>query len=144
MLFGEIDPDCVEYVQAFIDWFDNNVEEVILMEKRLFCDHWMIQGTPDLVCKIKWHGYSFGYCLVDIKTSLNYSKTWDLQTAAYRYLCIENNIPIEERIIVHLHKDGTFDVIEYKDYEKNTPENDQYLEHLNVFGACLKAHRYFS
>ena len=140
MLFGEIDQDCIEYVQAFVNWFDEYCEKVIFTERRFFCHEWKIQGQPDLVCNVKGHPYAYGHCLVDIKTSLNYSKTWDLQTAAYKYLCTRNNIDIEERMIVHLHKDGSFDTIEYKDYD----DKMNFIRHLDTYDACLKAHRFFS
>lgn len=139
MLFEEIDENCLPYVQAFIKWFDEHVESVAFTEKRLFCDEYMIQGQPDLVCRIKTQQYQYGYVLVDIKTSSKYSKTWDLQTAAYKSLCERNNFDIQERMIVHLHKDATFDVIEYKDHELE----GKYLEQLSIYRACLKAYRYF-
>lgn len=140
MLFGQVDEDCIEYVQAFVNWYDAEVREVLFTEERLYCNDLLIQGMPDMVCKLKTRPPGFKPVLIDIKTSLKYSKTWDLQTAAYKYLCLKNGYEIGDRIVVHLHKDANFDTIEYKDTHQDT----LYDEHLITYQACLKAYRYFS
>jgi hypothetical protein len=93
-----------------------------------------------MVCILKNRSLQADFTLIDIKTSLKFSKTWDLQTAAYRYLCETNGVGIRDRMIVHLHKDATFDIIEYKDSEKPY----QYSDHLNLYKACLDLYRHFS
>lgn len=132
ILFGNIDDDCFEYVQAFVEWFDVNVDKVIFTEKRLFSDELMIQGQPDLVAILK---NKLEPDLIDIKTSLNFSKTWQLQTSAYSHLCRCNDISTENRIVVQLKKDGTFKIHEFS---SDTNESD-----LTLYCAILKAHRFF-
>jgi hypothetical protein len=133
MLFEEIDFDCIEYVQAYINWFDENVEEVISTEQRLYCDNVFLQGQIDMIAKIKDMP---GNTLVDIKSSLKYSKTWPLQTAAYQYLCSQNDIEITDRLIIQVKKDSTFEpyIFQFEDYH----------EQKDMFMGMLRAHFYFS
>lgn len=133
MLFGDIDLDCFEYVQAFIQWFDENVTEVISQELRMYCDTLLIQGQCDMIAKVK--GYR-GNTLVDLKTSLNYSKTWNLQTAAYKYLCTVNERATNDRLVVQVKKDGTFETYCF--------DAESYSEERETYRAVLKAHRFFS
>jgi hypothetical protein len=141
MLFGEIDQDCIEYVQAYINWHDSNADFVVSTETRLFCEDLLIQGKPDLICSMKdKEKFGSGYWLVDLKTSLEYSKSWPLQTAAYAYLCKINNIPLEGRLIVQVSKEGTYK--EYLFHDIETPE--QYRADLEMYKGILSAHRYFS
>lgn len=135
MLFGEVDEDCILYVQAYINWFDENVEEVFSTEERLFSDELKIQGQIDLIAKVK--GYE-GTSVIDIKSSLNLSKTYNLQTAAYRHLCEVNGTGISHRLIVQVKKDGTFEVVPYD------VTGFEYEEELDIYKGILAAHRYFS
>jgi hypothetical protein len=132
MLFGDIDNDCVDYVQAYIDWFDENVEEVLLTEKRMKCDTLLIQGQVDMVAKIK--GLS-GITLIDIKSSLLPSKTWELQTAAYQWLTQINAFDVENRLIVQVKRNGSFELFMYP--------NQNYRKDLSLFKNALELHRYF-
>lgn len=133
MLFGEIDADCIEYVQAFIDWFDENCTEVINQEQRLYSDELMIQGQIDMIGRVK--GLE-GTCLIDIKSSLKLSKTFNLQTAAYKHLCEINGTRISHRLIVQVKKDGTHEVVEF--------DENEYETELSIYSDILNAHRYFS
>jgi hypothetical protein len=132
MLFGDIDEDCLPYLDAFIDWFDENVEEVYCTEERLFCDKLKIQGQIDLIARVK--GFE-GTSLIDIKTSLTLSRSYNLQTAAYQHLCESNRKGISHRLIIQLTKNSTFNVIEF--------DNDDYEEELNIYCGILAAYRYF-
>lgn len=139
-LFEEVDEDCLEYVQAFIDWFDDNVQEVIFTEQRLYSDDFMIQGCIDMICVLN-KDYLLGKpCVIDIKTSYKPSKTWALQTAAYKHLCLHNNTQVADRVIVHLKKDGSYDQILSKDNENFS----NYTNDLEVYLSALHAHRYFN
>lgn len=135
MLFAsEVDNDCFEYVQAFVNFFDDHVIEVIETEKRLFCDELKIQGQIDLIAKVE--GYD-DPCIIDIKTSLNLHKTHHLQLAAYRYLCSENKIKVSNRLILQLKKDGSY-VLKDLDISLTT-----YFVDINIYTAILTSHRYF-
>ena len=133
MLFGEIDSDCVEYVQAFINWFDENVEEVYHTEKRLGCDKFFIQGQIDMIAKIK--GLT-GSTVVDIKTSSIPAKTWELQTSAYHWLAQSTTQDVNDRVIIHVKKDGTFDQILF-------PKENQKKD-FSLFKKALELYRHFS
>lgn len=135
MLFGEVDEDCIPYVQAYINWFDENVEEVVSTEERLFSDELKIQGQIDLIARVK--GYE-GTSVVDIKSSLKVNKTYNLQTAAYRHLCEVNGTGISHRLIVQVKKDGTFEVVPYD------VKGFEYEEELTLYKGILEAHLYFS
>lgn len=137
MLFEEIDADCKPYVEGFIKWFDYHVQKVISTEDRFYCDKLKIQGSPDLICMLNT-AHKETYSLIDIKTSAKYSKSWELQTAAYRHLCLENQIPVSERVIVHLKNDGEYKMISLDD------DKDAYLDHLNLYCGALEIHRFFS
>lgn len=133
MLFEEIDEDCSQYVNAFKIWFDENVIEVISLEKRLYCHDIKLQGQSDMIARVKDMS---DITLIDIKTSLNYSKSWNLQTAAYQYLCSVNDIDITDRLVLQLKKDATF-----KTYLFSASE---YEFDRGIYFSILKAHRYFS
>lgn len=131
MLFGEIDEDCKPYVEAFKKWFDENVEEVIETENRYYCDFYEITGQVDLIIRLKDQQLP---CLVDIKTSSKSSKTWDLQTAAYKYLVKESLVYASERYVLHVKKDETFELISYSEYDKK----------IRIFLSALEVHRFFN
>lgn len=133
MLFGEVDDDCLGYVDAFIDWFDANVEEVIKTEERLYCDTLMLQGQIDLLARVKGHE---GIVCLDIKTTLAKSKSWNLQTAAYRWLCQVNGIEIVDRLVLQLKKENAFKVHVFPD--------ETFLDEMNIFRGILVGHRYLS
>jgi len=133
MLFETVDLDCVEYVQAFIDFFDENVEKVIHAEKRFFCDESLFQGQVDLICYLK--NYQ-GASLIDIKSSLKYSKTWNLQTAAYKHLAVTNNFEVDNRLVLQVKKDSKFQIYEFQE--------ENYKDEIDLYMQILKAHRYFS
>lgn len=78
-----IDHDCAGYVKCFIEWFDKNVEHILLCEDRLNCDELQLTGQIDLVVVLKGEDFS---TVLDIKTPASESSTWKLQTAAYKYL----------------------------------------------------------
>lgn len=133
MLFEEIDEDCLPYVNAFKKWFDENVIEVISLETRLYCDDIKLQGQSDMIARIK---DIEGITLIDIKTSLKYSKSWNLQTAAYQYLCSVNNIAITDRLVLQLKKDSNS--------ESHIFPSQNYEFERDIYLSILKAHRYFS
>lgn len=144
-LFEDPDQDCIEYVQAFISWFDENVEEVVFHEKRLFCDEQELQGCADILCIMKDDKYKRVPCLVDIKTSSKPSKTWALQTAAYKYLCEKNGYNVSNRLVVNVKNDSSFSVIDF-DFSEDVQNDTDYLykRDLDVYLSVLKAHRFFN
>jgi len=83
---GILDDDVHGYVKSFRRWFDDMVQDVILVEQRLAHPGYYYHGEPDLIVKLK-----DGYCaLIDIKTPVMSSKSWHLQVAGYRELARAN------------------------------------------------------
>lgn len=138
MLFEEVDADCKPYVEAFIKWFDYHVEKVISTEDRFYCDNLKIQGSPDLICKLNSDPEGV-LSVIDIKTSSKYSKSWELQTAAYRYLCIQNNVSVSKRVIVHLKNDSDYKMISLDEDEHGV----NYSNSIHLYCCALSLHRFF-
>lgn len=90
------DDDSGPYCEKFKMWFDENVEQVILVEKRLYSAKFQYQGKPDIYCRIK----NLGLTIVDYKNPVQVSKTWAAQVAAYFNLVAEysqeNTVPVPE------------------------------------------------
>lgn len=149
-LWCVVDDDCINYVDAFKKWFDDNVREVIFTERRFYNDEYMITGQIDILAVLKDGDRSV---IIDIKTTSSIGLSWSLQTAAYLFLlqgisfkssgltereCIKkvsNLYPIERRVAVNLPKTGSkVKVIEYTNYE-----ND-----LRLYLNCLELYRYLN
>src|SRR3972149_2373967 len=75
------------YCDSFLWWFDNCVEEVILVEERLEDTIMGFFGHPDLILKIKGNRYP---SVFDLKTPATKSKLWRAQIAAYTHLALKN------------------------------------------------------
>ena len=132
MLFETVDEDCFEYVQAFIDWFDENVEEVVHTETRLYCDTFSFQGQFDLIAKLKNRP---GNTLIDTKTCLKTSRVWPIQLSAYQYLCSNNGICISDRMVLQLTKD--------RKYNEYVFHAETYKKDRETFFSILAIHDYF-
>lgn len=86
----EIPETCVGFFHSFTEWFDEFVEEVVMVEQTLVHPTLHYQGTPDAIARIKG---DTGLTLLDWKTPLALSKSWRLQLAAYRELAWVNGFP---------------------------------------------------
>lgn len=132
LLIEPIDADCKPYFDSFVQWFDFIVAEVIQAEQRLFCDKLKISGQIDLLLKLKGGDDIY---LVDIKTPQQLSKTWALQSAAYKYLVEANSdMKINYRGCLMLDKNGG--APKMIGYENHQRDND-------LFMSALALHRYF-
>ena len=98
----EPEEDAKPYVESFIKWFDRMVQEVLYIEKRLYCDEYMLTGQIDLIVKMAepepW--------IIDIKTPQQESKTWRLQTAGYLHLANKMEPNTYNRACLQLDKNG--------------------------------------
>lgn len=120
----------VPYIESFKQWFDKMVDNVELVEKRLYNDELMLTGAIDLVCTIRG---SDTPVVVDIKTPQAKSRSWNLQLAAYRYLYGENEDP--RRIALQLQKTGKIaKIVEYRDHERD----------WKLYLSALQLYRYFN
>lgn len=131
-----VDDDCKNYFEAYQRWFDSHVEHVLLVEKRIYNDDYRITGQIDLIAKIKGDD---DYSIIDIKTPATSSKTWALQTAAYKMMAKEHlkdksDIWIDRRACLMLPKTGKDAFfLEYDD-----------IEDEDLFLHALKLYRFFN
>ena len=120
------------YYQSFTTWFDQYVEKVYLVEKRLFNHTYKYKGKPDFVLKIKGDKLP---SVVDIKTPIAVGKTWKGQVSAYKSLVEENeNIKIGRCVSLRLKADGNPPIA--NDYQYSVSD---YAAFLNA----LMAYNYF-
>lgn len=100
--FG-IDEETEQYVESFKKWWEKG-HEVIVMEKRFWCDELRITGQVDLI--LKTPGIDEGLAIVDLKTSSKPSPTWQAQGSAYAYLAKKAGYDIRKIYFIHLLKTG--------------------------------------
>lgn len=121
------------YYQSFTGWFDEYVEEVYLVEKRLFCHTYKFKGKPDFVLKIKGDKLP---SVVDIKTPIAVGKSWCGQLSSYKYLVEKNeNIKIGRCVSLRLKSDGSPPIA--NDYMYSDSD-------FAAFLAALTAYNYFT
>jgi hypothetical protein len=118
LLIEKVDGECKPYVDSFIQWFDSMVKEVWVSEMRLSCSKYFISGKLDLIVTLKGDTTE---TLVDLKTPQQASQSWQLQTAAYRYLIrVSQGIDITRRVCLILDKEGKLPrLVEYTDHERD-------------------------
>lgn len=97
--FG-VDDETRPYVESFKQWWAKG-HEVIMMEKRFWCDELKVTGQVDLIIKTEE-----GLVIVDLKTSSQPSKTWPAQGSAYAYLAKKAGHDIRKIHFLHLLKSG--------------------------------------
>jgi hypothetical protein len=122
--FVIVPPDCEVYVNNFRRWYDSNVEEVLMCEERLYESAFLFDGKPDFVVKLK-EGI---IALVDLKTPLLKSKSWRLQLAAYKHLCINAGYKIDRAGSLQLAGPSAKMIW----YEENSRDFTVFLSALNV------------
>lgn len=100
---GEIDVDdkTRPYVESFNKWWIKG-HEVLMMEKRFWCDELEITGQVDLIIRLP----DGVLAIVDLKTSSKPSHTWPAQGAAYAYLAKKEGHDIQKIYFLHLLKSG--------------------------------------
>lgn len=132
----QIAPDIEGYIQSFNQWFDEYVEEVVLVEKELIDPNLGFIGHPDLVVKMRGDR---DLTLIDLKTPKVIGKTWSTQLAAYWHLLsiflLEHKFKIKRCGSLRLKQDGGFPIL------------DEYTKSLHAdfaaFLSALNAWRYF-
>lgn len=126
----DVDEDCKNYFECYQRWFDAMVQKVlhveipVASEKYRFCTHGI-----DLIAFLKGDDYP---SIIDLKTPLSPSLTWQLQTAAYQILAEKTlEIPIKRRICLMLPKfKDDVKVIEYPD---DAGDRDKFLKALELY-----------
>jgi hypothetical protein len=101
LFMPELEEEYAPYVDAFTQWADENIKEVIQTRRRFYDDTLKFSGEPDAILILKDSDIP---TLIDIKATCTSSKTWALQLGAYQHLCIKNGIPIGRSMNLHLKK----------------------------------------
>ncbi|PWU06774.1 MAG: hypothetical protein C5B43_01290 [Verrucomicrobia bacterium] len=129
LFLTEIEDDCKNYVNFFIDWFDNMVASLLFTEQRMNCPNRKISGQFDMIAVLKGDRYP---TLIDIKTPASPSLSWQLQTAAYRMMAKEIlSVECTRRICLMLPKVGSMGkIVEYENHKK---DEDLFLKALELY-----------
>ena len=126
-----IGEEYIGYVRSFEKWFDENVKEVLIVEKRYIDKKFEYTGQIDLLILSK----KGRRCLVDLKTSSKKQKTYEIQMAAYCGMLDTHGITVNTSMIVYLQKDGE---------EAKVVESHCWDKELYVFKCALNCWRYFN
>lgn len=125
----DVDYDCQNYVNVFKKWFDTIVQRVVHTEVRLNSVNYKLSGAFDMIAVLKG---DIEPTLIDIKTPVVSSTSWQLQTAAYQMLieeCLE--IRVHRRICLQLPKIGDIPkIVEYTDHKR---DRERYLNALDLY-----------
>lgn len=127
-----IPENCIGFFDSFRRWFDDTVEEVIAVEKRIIHPTYHFTGQLDLLCQIRGDS---GLMLLDNKTPLALYKSWQVQCAAYKKLADLEYPNITRTGSLRLSRDGKRAKLE--EYSK-TVERD-----FALFLCCLSAYQFF-
>ncbi len=145
----EIEPEYQPYYDAFVEWAEEHVEEVMHSSVRLYDDELKFTGEFDMIVKMK---ESKEMVLIDIKTSASTSKAWPLQLAAYGHLCNQNDYHFDRIMNVHLKKTKA---AEYEENEGEkvmisppqvkccTKDHGEVTPYWEIFASALKCYDYF-
>ena len=134
LYFPKLSPKYQGYIDSFKIWADENIEDVILVEKRLIDEDLGYTGKLDCVLRLKNHEKP---CVVDWKTSKALYKSWILSIAAYAALeakCEDSDISAYDCISVRLR------------CEQKPPLAHVYSGHqenFNMFKGMLKTFQFF-
>lgn len=144
----EIEEEYAPYVNAFIGWADENIQETLFTNERLYDDELRFTGEYDCIVTLK---NSSKTVMLDIKTSANVSKAWGVQLAAYQRLLRMNEYEVDSVANLHLKKmrapffdDVTLQqvpaivkakLIEYQEIE--------IIKNWNIFGCALACYDFF-
>ena len=119
------------YFDSYRRWFEQIVQEVILVEERLFDEANGYCGQIDLLVKTK----QGEVVLVDLKTPIALSKSWKLQIASYRHLLEMNGYHPDRCGSLRLSPDGKIPKMDF--YEGSAAQD------FNIFLHALNCYRFF-
>lgn len=127
--FPDIPSEHREYMDAFLDWWNEMQPEVVGSEIRVYHKLQRYAGTIDLLCYI-----GNRLVLVDYKTTAQISEmTCGVQLEAYGQALKSHGVQPEEKRILHLRRGGTWK-------EHLFPAND--TKCWRTFGACKTLYEY--
>ncbi|MDD4985625.1 MAG: hypothetical protein PHQ43_07540 [Dehalococcoidales bacterium] len=126
----EIPESCTGFFHSFTEWFDEFVEEIVMVEQTLVHPTLHYQGTPDAIVRIKG---DTGLTLIDWKTPLALSKSWRLQLSAYRELA-EKVLEIYVPRVASLQPRSDGSRAKFQGYTKSlNPDFAVFLSMLNTW-----------
>ena len=96
-------------------------------------------GEFDLIVKLK---DSKRIAMIDIKTSANKSKSWPIQLAAYKHLCVFNDYPSDLYFNLHLKRSKKEGEETYSIKPKLVPYEDL-NPYWEIFSSALTCYDYF-
>ncbi len=126
------------YFESFKTWFDNFVDRVFFVERRLQCDTYHFTGKIDLGVRL----IDGRNVVVDLKTPLQESPTWCAQLAAYLDLVMKS---LDIDLIL---KTSGIDCMALKLDPRGTSAKAIVYQHSDddflAFLSALNAYRYFA
>ena len=101
---------------SFLEWVDEFKIEFLHSERKVYSKKYGYAGTCDFVAKV--HNETI---VGDIKTSSGIYPEMHFQTAAYQQALQEEfpDMKFEANVIIRCGKDGTFEISETEDFDKN-------------------------
>lgn len=125
----DIEPEFSGYFMGFIKWFTQEKLEPLGMETRIYHKYLRYAGTADLPCIIGGKKV-----VIDYKTSSAVNKMLTgVQLEAYSKAYDSHGFQFDEKHILHLQKDGNYQVVKYQ-------RND--MESWETFNACMVLYRH--
>lgn len=107
--FFDVDPDYQGYMDGFVEWWERDKPELIGSEIRTYHRILNYAGTVDLVVKVGGETV-----LMDFKTTYKViEKNCRVQLEAYAQALASHGIAVDKKKILHLKKDGKWDIKEY-------------------------------
>lgn len=119
------------YVESFKLWWEENVQELVWAEERLYDKELLFSGKFDMVVRLKGEEH---LTLLDLKTSASYQKDWPVKLSAYLHLLNLNQRDVQHALSVRLKKDGKKPCV--KDFGDCNP-------YYRVFLSALSCYDYF-
>lgn len=112
------------YFEGFLKWWDTYKPEPMATECRLYHKYLRYAGTADLPCEIDGKRV-----LIDYKTSATVNKMLTgVQLEAYAKAYESHGFKFDEKAIVHLKNDGSYEVVKYNALD---------LESWEVFSSLM-------
>lgn len=142
----EVEEEYKPYLDAFIQWADQNVEKTLYTTTRLYDDEKQFTGEFDCIVTLK---DSKETALIDIKTSANVSRSWPIQLAAYKHLCNINGYYFDSVLNVHLKKTKAAILTEDRKLVSAAKVKASIIVHeklnpyWNIFDSALSCYDYF-
>lgn len=123
-------PEVEGYVNSFRRFFDLMVADVLLVEERQVDADFGLHGELDLLIKAK-RGENI---LIDLKTPVSKIKSWRVQLALYRHLCLKNGYKVDRVGSLRLSPEGK--IAKFDEY-------DNQAQDLTIGLQCLNLYRFF-